>query len=175
MDMRVRRRVVVVGVVALLVAGIVWLCRPRAQEYRWYVSPPLDAAGRRVKVLVPVGWEVDQDESTSVVAPLIAHQRVVITLRAATPMLLRLIRQALGRPATERARVTVAAALSLRGLGATKSDLLPGEQELPDGMESHTSIVSGSPPVYVYLSCVDTDRDVHRTLRATACNSLLIE
>ncbi len=58
-----RRWLIAIGAVVLASTGLACLCRPRPQEYRWYVSPPLDAAGRRAKVLVPVGWTMDVTRS----------------------------------------------------------------------------------------------------------------
>jgi len=43
--------------IAALAALIAFLIVQRSSSLEWYISPPIDAQGRRVHVLVPVGWK----------------------------------------------------------------------------------------------------------------------
>ncbi len=54
----VRRRasVAAIAVAAACAAGAALLRHPGPPPLRLYVSPPIDSAGRRVRVLVPEGW-----------------------------------------------------------------------------------------------------------------------
>jgi hypothetical protein len=63
--MNTRKNVSRLAWVSLIVAGLLGLgtwC-PRHPVLKWYVSAPLDARGRRAKVLVPYNWQFDARSS----------------------------------------------------------------------------------------------------------------
>ncbi len=172
-----RRWLIATGVVALLVAGLACLCRPRAQEYRWYVSPPLDAAGHRVKVLVPVGWAMDRG---AMHLPMAAggdgRFAVTFSRRSWSPMCR--LRARLGRSAADGPYVYIGATrrspTSSAATGAASGREMV-RRNMSGDLEAVRVIKVGDPPMYVWAEVVAGDGPTFRAVHSAICNSLRIE
>ncbi len=164
-------------IIALLGLGAWILYRPIPNLY---VSPPLDAQGRRAKIYVPCGWKLDTSDSHLPVGILKPGERVTSVFESQESILSRWLRWLGRRPAQPPSRLYLDIGRKLELLGLDPENPADGKESLGGSPPftptylSYRVVKAGQPPIYGVVAFGSEDKRTFESAH-TSINSFRIE